>query len=139
MKKVIFALAFVGLLFGHDFSKMSNEELINLSGKVEVKEVADYQIELYKRIKEMKKPDAKEFHKKLKEAMEKNTENMTLKEFKERMEAIKQAVGERIKSMSKEECKKSGLCHFYKHLDHKKEACPHHDDKPKDKKPKKDK
>ena len=118
MKKIIFALAFLGLVWGHEFPMMSNEELANLAGNVQADEIVDYHMELHKRMQEMDKPQAKEFRKKLREIREKNTEDMTLKEYRAKMEAIKQAIEEKIKTMDKEECKKSGLCHFYKNLEH---------------------
>ena len=112
MKKIIFALAFLGLVWGHEFVKMSNDELANLAGVVQADEIVDYHMELHKRMQEMDKPQAKEFRKKLREIREKNTQDMTLKEYRAKMQAIRQAIED------KEECKESGLCHFYKNLEH---------------------
>ena len=44
MKKIIFALAFLGLVWGHEFPTMSNEELANLAGNVQADEIVYYHI-----------------------------------------------------------------------------------------------
>ncbi|PAF42510.1 DUF1104 domain-containing protein [Helicobacter sp. 11S02596-1] len=104
--------------FGADFSKQSNDDLIKMSGVVAPKDFPDYKIELHKRMQTMTKEQAKDFHKKLEEAMEKNTDKMTLKEFRERKQAIKKAMEEKRKTMTKKELKESGLEHKH-HKHHK--------------------
>ncbi|PAF49377.1 hypothetical protein BKH41_01540 [Helicobacter sp. 12S02232-10] len=105
--------------FGADFSKKSNDDLVQMAGIVAPKDVPDYKIELNKRMKTMKKDEAMKFHQKLEEAMKKNTDNMTLKEFRERREAVKKAIDAKKKTMTKEQLKASGLDHHYQcDMDH---------------------
>ncbi|PAF49734.1 DUF1104 domain-containing protein [Helicobacter sp. 13S00477-4] len=130
---VLAGILSTSVAFGADFSKKTNDELVKMAGTIAPKDAPDYRIELHKRFKTMKKPEAKKFHEALEQAMEKNTETMTLKEFRERKEAIKKAMDERRKTMTKQQIKDSGLarmthkCHPH---DHPKE----HDKKPAPKK-----
>ncbi|MDO7252336.1 DUF1104 domain-containing protein [Helicobacter cappadocius] len=112
------------LAFGADFSKKSNDDLIKVAGTVAPKDVPDYRMELHKRIKAMKKPEAKAFHEKLEASMKKNTEKMSMKDMRARREAIKKAIDEKTKGMTKEQIKESGLDHHGHHKhgkDHKKD------------------
>ncbi|TSA86010.1 DUF1104 domain-containing protein [Helicobacter mehlei] len=91
------------------FKNKSNQELIELAGKVAPNEVPDYQMELFKRMKGMGAEQKKEFHDQLKKAADKNTENMTMEEFEKRREAIRAAIKARIAKMTRAEYKNSGL------------------------------
>ncbi|MCE3040459.1 DUF1104 domain-containing protein [Helicobacter anatolicus] len=123
MKKIISVLAVCGFLFGADFSKVSNEDMAKMAGKVDAKDYADYFLELQKRFEKMAKDELKAFRKTIHEFKEKNQENMTLKELKEKRAEILKNVEEKVKSMSKEECKKTRLCDLYKHLRSEKHGC----------------
>lgn len=80
------------VVFGADFSKSSNEELLNLSGKVEPKDIFDYNAEIEKRIDEMTLKDSATFREKLREQERKVYDNMKVKDFKARQKAIKEAL-----------------------------------------------
>ncbi|PAF42927.1 DUF1104 domain-containing protein [Helicobacter sp. 11S03491-1] len=123
----------VSLSFGADFSKKSNDELIKIAGTVAPKDVPDYRIELHKRFKTMKKEDAKVFHQELETSMKQNTATMSVKDFRARKQAIQKAIDEKLKGMSKEQIKESGLVHkhmMYKTIHHP-EKKPHHKPSPK--------
>ncbi|WP_104639806.1 DUF1104 domain-containing protein [Helicobacter bizzozeronii] len=94
---------------GVSFKDKSNQELIEMAGKVVPNEVPDYQMELFKRMKGMNAEQKKKFHDQLKEAADKNTENMTMEEFEKRREAIRAAIKARIAKMTRAEYKNSGL------------------------------
>lgn len=104
MKKIILgAMVLSGILFGADYSKSSNEDLINLSGKVEPKDISSYFKEIEKRVDEMSMKEAREFRDKLREQEMKVYDNMKVKDFKARQNAIREAM--------KAECKgKKGEC-----------------------------
>ncbi|PAF53406.1 hypothetical protein BKH42_06210 [Helicobacter sp. 13S00482-2] len=114
---MVLAAAFcASLAFGASFSKTSNDDLIKMAGTVAPKDVPDYRIELHKRMKTMKQDEAKTFHQKLEASMKKNTEKMSVKDMRARREAIKKAMDEKIKGMTKEQIKESGLEHpHHKH------------------------
>lgn len=125
MKKLI-SMVLAGALcaslaLAADFSKKSNDDLVKMAGTVAPKDVPDYRMELHKRIKTMKKEDAKAFHQKFEASMKKNTEKMSMKDMRARRAAIKKAIDEKTKGMTKEQIKESGLHHtMHQHDQHKK-------------------
>lgn len=114
------------LALAADFSKKSNDDLVKVAGTVAPKDVPDYRMELHKRVKAMKKEDAKAFHKKFEASMKKNTEKMSMKDMRARRAAIKKAIDEKTKGMTKEQIKESGLVHTH-HDKHKKDTKKHDD------------
>lgn len=122
MKKLI-SMVLAGALcaslaLAADFSKKSNDDLAKIAGTVAPKDVPDYRMELHKRVKAMKKEDAKAFHQKLETSMKKNTEKMSMKDMRARRAAIKKAIDEKTKGMTKEQIKESGLRHTMHQHDH---------------------
>lgn len=87
-------------VFGADFSKKSNNEIINLAGSVEPKDVFDYDKEIKKRMEDMTMKDAREFRTKIKEQETKIYDNMKVKDFKVRQKAIMESMREKCKSES---------------------------------------
>lgn len=87
-------------VFGADFSKKSNNEIINLAGSVEPKDVFDYDKEIKKRMEDMTMKDAREFRTKIKEQETKIYDNMKVKDFKARQKAIMESMREKCKSES---------------------------------------
>lgn len=126
MKKLI-SMVLAGVLcaslaLAADFSKKSNDDLVKMAGTVAPKDVPDYRMELHKRVKAMKKEDAKAFHQKFEASMKKNTEKMSVKDMRARRAAVKKAIDEKTKGMTKEQIKESGLEMHHKHAkDHKKD------------------
>lgn len=126
MKKLI-SMVLAGALcaslaLAADFSKKSNDDLVKMAGTVAPKDVPDYRMELHKRVKAMKKEDAKAFHQKFEASMKKNTEKMSVKDMRARRAAVKKAIDEKTKGMTKEQIKESGLEMHHKHAkDHKKD------------------
>lgn len=89
MKKIALgAVIGVGILFGLDYSKMSNEELIKQSGKFPTKEVLEYYAELDKRSQKMTKEQARDFFLQIQEEGIKNEEQMLVKDLKQRKREI---------------------------------------------------
>ena len=80
--------------FGADFSKKTNDELVNLSGVVEPKDILDYKKEIKSRVKNMTKDEAKAFNEKLKVQRDKVYDDMKVKDLKQRKEAIFNAIKE---------------------------------------------
>lgn len=109
MVAVVLSVSFCNILVAADFSKKSEADLINLSGKVKVSDFADYQLEISKRLKNKNEKDAQDFRQKLKVQYEKATENMTVKQLREYQKATKEEMNKRIQSMSVKEFKESGL------------------------------
>lgn len=88
MKKFLsLGLMIAGLatgVFGVDYSKMSNDELINQSGTFVPKEALSYLGEISKRMQTMSAQEMREFRFKLKEARLKAEESMIVKDLRER-------------------------------------------------------
>ncbi|MBX7490652.1 DUF1104 domain-containing protein [Helicobacter turcicus] len=101
--------------FGADFSKVSNEKLIEMSGTVAPKDYPDYKMEVFKRTQEMKVKDAKVFKTRLHEQRRNALEAMQLKERREYRDAIRAETQKRIDSMSVKEAREKGLLKDYHH------------------------
>lgn len=118
MKKLV-VIIFVCVLsisaFGVDFSRISNEKLIEMSGRVEPKDYPDYKMEIFKRTQEMKVKDAKIFHEKLREQRRNAYDAMSLKERREYRNAIHFETQKRIDAMSVKEAREKGLLKGYKY------------------------
>ena len=99
----------VSVLAAADFSKNSNQSLIDMAGNVAPKDYPDYKMEVHKRMQKMTKEEAKDFKDKMRTQSQKVNDTRTLKEFRERKEAIAQAIEEKTKNMTPEELQKSGL------------------------------
>ena len=69
-------------LFAADFSKSSNDELLNLAGKVKAEEAKDYFAEIEKRVDEMTGKEAREFREKFFANEQKVFDNMKVKDIR---------------------------------------------------------
>ncbi|BCZ17834.1 hypothetical protein NHP190003_11160 [Helicobacter sp. NHP19-003] len=94
---------------GGPFESKSDQELIDMAGKVVPNQVPDYQMELYKRMQKMKPEQKKKFYEQLKTSADKNTANMTMEDFEKRRQAIHAAIKARIAKMTRAQFKASGL------------------------------
>ncbi|MCQ2679581.1 DUF1104 domain-containing protein [Helicobacter pylori] len=96
MKKALKILSVSALLFvalnAKDFSKTSDEDLAKMAGVVAPQDIVDYTKELKMRMEKMPEDKRKAFHKQLHEYAIKNTDNMTVADFKARQKAIKEAL-----------------------------------------------
>ncbi|GAA8649988.1 hypothetical protein HpDR76_14800 [Helicobacter pylori] len=96
MKKALKILSVSALLFvalnAKDFSKTSDEDLAKMAGVVAPQDIVDYTKELKKRMEKMPEDKRKAFHKQLHEYATKNTDNMTVADFKARQKAVKEAL-----------------------------------------------
>ncbi|WP_370524957.1 DUF1104 domain-containing protein [Helicobacter winghamensis] len=119
MKKLV-VIALVGALsmsaFGADFSKVSNEKLIEISGSVAPKDYPDYKMEVFKRTQEMKVKDAEIFNERLREQRRNAHDAMSLKERREYRDAIRIETQKRIDAMSVKEAREKGLLKGPHHL-----------------------
>ena len=88
------SLIFSGFVFGADFSKQTNDELVKLSGTIDPKDVLDYKKEIDKRVNNMTGNDAKAFKEKIKAQQDKVYGEMKVKDLKQRKEAIFNAIKE---------------------------------------------
>lgn len=86
------SLAASGVLFAADYSKQSNDDLVNLAGKVAPNDMFDYQAEIRKRSENMTIKDARAFHDKIKAQETKVYDEMKVKDWKARKAAIKEAM-----------------------------------------------
>lgn len=109
LKICILAGIAASLLNAADFSKSSDKDLIKVAGIVSIEDYADYKLEIIKRMKAKKEKDAKKFRDQLHAQMEKNTENLTLKEWRAYQKATKEALESKIKSLSEQEKKELGF------------------------------
>lgn len=113
MKNKMLVVVLTGALsigaFGADFSKVSNEKLIEMSGIVAPKDYPDYKMEVFKRTQEMKVKDAEIFNARLREQKRNAHEAMSLKERREYRDAIYTETQKRIDTMSVKEAREKGL------------------------------
>ena len=86
-----------GVVFGADFSKKTNDELVQLSGIVEPNDVLDYNKEIERRINEMTRKEAKEFRDKIREQEDKVYDNMKIKDLELRKKSIFDAMKKQCK------------------------------------------
>ena len=117
MKKFLsLGLMIAGLatgVFGVDYSKMSNDELINQSGTFAPKEALSYLGEISKRMQTMSAQEMREFRFKLKEARLKAEESMIVKDLRERNAMICQELQKApsgdhfLRKFAKRYCKKT--------------------------------
>jgi len=93
-----------GVLFGADFEKQSNKDLLSLSGKVSPKDMPKYRLEIAKRIENMSVKEAREFEESLREQAQKVYDGMKVKEFRAYKHEVHKEM-ERFCRDNKEECK----------------------------------
>lgn len=79
-----------GALFAADFSKNSNNDLLNMAGKVKAEEARDFFSEVEKRVDEMTGKQAREFWEKYRANEEKVFDGMKVKDAR----AYKQSLAE---------------------------------------------
>lgn len=124
---VLGSLVLSGALFGADFAKKSNKELISLAGKVEPKDIPEYRLEIAKRMDDMSVKEAREFEQSLHEQAQSVYDGMKLKDFRAYKHETHKAM-ERFCRNHTEECKRI-------HPPKPHEFAPHREDgKPKPKK-----
>ncbi|RDU65478.1 DUF1104 domain-containing protein [Helicobacter sp. MIT 14-3879] len=98
MKKLILgAIVLSSILFSADYSSKSDNDLINLAGTIEPKDIPSYFDEIEKRVNEMTMKDAREFKMKVKEQENKVYDKMKVKDFKARQKAIMEVMGKNNK------------------------------------------
>lgn len=94
------ALSFGASAVAQDFSKASNDELAKLHGSLKnVSDAADLKLEIKKRVESMEGAAKKEFLSKVKQGYEKNTENMSVKEFREYEASVKKEVKDKMQKL----------------------------------------
>ncbi|WP_394909769.1 DUF1104 domain-containing protein [uncultured Helicobacter sp.] len=101
---VLGSLVLSGVLFGADFEKQSNKDLLSLSGKVSPKDMPKYRLEIAKRIENMSVKEAREFEESLREQAQKVYDSMKVKEFRAYKHEVHKEM-ERFCRDNKEECK----------------------------------
>ncbi len=104
---LISSFVFSGVIFGADFSKKTNDELIKLSGIVDPKDILDYRKEIENRIDNMTKKEAKEFRDRIREQEDRVYDDMKVKDLKLRKQEIRDAIEKQCKNNS-ELCNKMG-------------------------------
>lgn len=82
-----------GALFAADFSKSSNDDLLNLAGKIKAEEAKDYFAEIEKRVNEMTGKEAREFREKFRANEEKVFDNMKVKDIRTYKQSLAGARG----------------------------------------------
>ncbi|MGX3009957.1 DUF1104 domain-containing protein [Helicobacter sp. 23-1044] len=85
-----------GALFATDFSKSSNDELLNLAGKIKAEEAKDYFAEIEKRVDEMTGKEAREFREKFHANEQKVFDNMKMKDIRTYKQSLAGARGGKL-------------------------------------------
>lgn len=101
----------ISLAFGADFSKKSDEEILNLAKSVKSEDQADLIIEAKKRMNEMKYKDAINFHSKFQTNLHENISKLSPKERQQRKAIVQKDMMELTDKMSGKEIRELNLHH----------------------------
>lgn len=123
MKKIV-SLFIVGSLaasfaLGADFSKKSNDEILNLAKSVKAQDQADLVIEMKKRMNEMKYKDAKDFHQQFRANLHKNISKLSTQERNQRRTIVQEDMQKLTDEMSGKEIRELNLHHYNNTHSHK--------------------
>ncbi|HEG2606567.1 DUF1104 domain-containing protein [Campylobacter sp. W0066.1] len=113
MKKII-SLFIVGSLaasfaIGADFSKKSNDEILNLAKTVSAQDQADLVIEMKKRMNEMKYKDARDFHQQFRTNLRENISKLSAQERNQRKAIVQEDMQKLTDEMSGKEIRELNL------------------------------
>ncbi|EAK9856750.1 DUF1104 domain-containing protein [Campylobacter lari] len=113
MKKIIslFIVSSLAASFalGVDFSKKSNDEILNLAKTVSAQDQADLVIEMKKRMNEMKYKDAKVFHQQFKTNLRENISKLSTQERSQRRTIVQEDMQNLTDEMSGKEIRELNL------------------------------
>ncbi|PZT47935.1 hypothetical protein B6S12_06360 [Helicobacter valdiviensis] len=98
-----------GFAYAVDFSKVNNQQLIDMAGTVKPKDYPDYRIEVNKRIQEMKVSEAREFREKMRLQARSVYDKMSVAEHRAYRDSIREEMDKKIQGMSEREFRESGL------------------------------
>ncbi|EAI4429336.1 DUF1104 domain-containing protein [Campylobacter lari] len=123
MKKIV-SLFIVGSLaasfaIGADFSKKSNDEILNLAKSVKAQDQADLVIEMKKRMNEMKYKDAKDFHQQFRANLHENISKLSTQERNQRRTIVQEDMQKLTDEMSGKEIRELKLHHYNNTHSHK--------------------
>ncbi|EAK5748624.1 DUF1104 domain-containing protein [Campylobacter lari] len=123
MKKIV-SLFIVGSLaasfaIGADFSKKSNDEILNLAKSVKAQDQADLVIEMKKRMNEMKYKDAKDFHQQFRANLHENISKLSTQERNQRRTIVQEDMQKLTDEMSGKEIRELNLHHYNNAHSHK--------------------
>ncbi|EAK5847635.1 DUF1104 domain-containing protein [Campylobacter lari] len=123
MKKIV-SLFIVGSLaasfaIGADFSKKSNDEILNLAKSVKAQDQADLVIEMKKRMNEMKYKDAKGFHQQFRANLHENISKLSTQERNQRRTIVQEDMQKLTDEMSGKEIRELNLHHYNNTHSHK--------------------
>ncbi|MCR8705306.1 DUF1104 domain-containing protein [Campylobacter sp. 2352 PW] len=123
MKKIV-SLFIVGSLaasfaLGDDFSKKSNDEILNLAKSVKAQNQADLVIEMKKRMNEMKYKDAKDFHQQFRANLHENISKLSTQERNQRRVIVQEDMQKLTDEMSGKEIRELNLHHYNNTHSHK--------------------
>ncbi|EAK0958927.1 DUF1104 domain-containing protein [Campylobacter lari] len=123
MKKIV-SLFIVGSLaasfaIGADFSKKSNDEILNLAKSAKAQDQADLVIEMKKRMNEMKYKDAKDFHQQFRANLHENISKLSTQERNQRRTIVQEDMQKLTDEMSGKEIRELNLHHYNNTHSHK--------------------
>lgn len=113
MKKIIslFIVSSLAASFalGADFSKKSNDEILNLAKTVSAQDQADLVIEMKKRMNEMKYKDARDFHQQFRTNLRENISKLSAQERNQRKAIVQEDMQKLTDNMSGKEIRELNL------------------------------
>ncbi|EAC1840091.1 DUF1104 domain-containing protein [Campylobacter lari] len=123
MKKIV-SLFIVGSLaasfaIGANFSKKSNDEILNLAKSVKAQDQADLVIEMKKRMNKMKYKDAKDFHQQFRANLHENISKLSTQERNQRRTIVQEDMQKLTDEMSGKEIRELNLHHYNNTHSHK--------------------
>lgn len=114
MKLLIASSLITSFAFGADFSKKSNEEILNLAKNVSAQDQADLLIEMKKRMNEMKYKDARNFQQQFRTNLQENLSKLSPQERSQRKTIVQDDMQKLTDTMSGKEIRELNLHHHGK-------------------------
>ncbi|WP_120945808.1 MULTISPECIES: DUF1104 domain-containing protein [Helicobacter] len=108
-RTLILAFLAVGLAWGQDFAKLSDEELLKIAGTLPASQALNYRMEVVKRLRALDEEHKKEFKKAFAQSAQTNLKKMSWREFSHMREQVRGYLAKAKKKHSSKELEAMGL------------------------------
>ncbi|MFC3846954.1 DUF1104 domain-containing protein [Helicobacter baculiformis] len=108
-RALLLASLAVGLTWGHDFAKLSDEELLKIAGTLPASQALNYRMEVVKRLRSLDEGHQKEFKKAFAQSARANLSKISWKEFSHMREQVRGYLAKAKKKHSSKELEAMGL------------------------------
>ncbi|WP_104624728.1 DUF1104 domain-containing protein [Helicobacter felis] len=108
-RALVLASLAVGLAWGQDFAKLSDEELLKIAGTLPASQALNYRMEVVKRLRSLDEEHQKEFKKAFAQSAQANLSKMSWREFSHMREQVRKHLTKSKKQHSPKELEAMGL------------------------------